>query len=122
MVEHEVPTPDMVLVLRSTVNTAVLPESPLFHRHFEPFPRPETVHPRVAGLPRFLAKLRLAGPSLGNLKLPPAARRPPSASGKGSPVFFRHVLEHLDVQRLVSHELLQTFVLLFQFQVTLSPT
>src|SRR5690606_1850640 len=42
------------------------------------------------------------------------ARRPRPASGKGSPVSLRDVLEHLVVEREIGHQVLQSAVLVLQ--------
>src|ERR1700722_9754931 len=56
VIEHKVPAPHVISVLRSAMNTAVLtlPESslfPLFYRHFQPFPTPQTIDTCVARSP-----------------------------------------------------------------------
>ena len=55
-IEHEVPAPHVVLVLRPPLDAAILTLSQtssfsLLLRHFQPFPTPQPIDPRVAGLP-----------------------------------------------------------------------
>jgi len=57
-IKHEIPTPDVILVFRSPLMASILaasqrsPFSP-FARHFQPFPTPQAIQPRIAGPPAF---------------------------------------------------------------------
>src|SRR5205085_3036648 len=60
-IEHKVPTPDVVLVFRSSQLTTVdaHPQTPAFSllaRHFQPFPAAQSIDPRVAGPPGCLSQ------------------------------------------------------------------